>query len=49
LITSESKGCRHFEPLGNYEEAHLKLEPGKRNDGISFGNRCNVDDLIIGN
>ncbi|WP_409068376.1 GTP-binding protein [Clostridium sp. FAM 1755] len=42
-------GYGHFEPLGHYSEVHLKLEPGKRNSGITFENLCHTDDLTIGN
>ncbi|WP_442593786.1 GTP-binding protein [Neobacillus sp. D3-1R] len=48
-IASEVIGYGHFEPLGHYAEVHLKLEPGKRNSGITFANVCHADDLSIGN
>ena len=41
-------GYGHFEPLGHYAEVHLRLEPGERNSGIIFENRCHADDLSIG-
>ncbi|MTK11412.1 MAG: TetM/TetW/TetO/TetS family tetracycline resistance ribosomal protection protein, partial [Clostridiaceae bacterium] len=48
-ILRETKGYGHFEPLGHYSEVHLKIEPGERNSGIIFDNRCHADDLTIGN
>lgn len=42
-------GYGHFEPLGHYSEVHLKMEPGERNSGIIFENKCHADDLTIGN
>ncbi|MCW6093139.1 TetM/TetW/TetO/TetS family tetracycline resistance ribosomal protection protein [Clostridium sporogenes] len=42
-------GYGHFEPLGHYSEVHLKLEPGKRNSGITFESACHTDDLTTGN
>lgn len=41
-------GYGHFEPLRHYAEVHLKIEPGKRNSGIVFENRCHVDNLAPG-
>ncbi len=40
-------GCGHYEPLRHYAEAHLRLSPGKRGEGITFESRCHVDDLHI--
>lgn len=48
-INVETNGYGHFEPLGHYAEVHLKLEPGERNSGIIFENKCHLDDLSIGN
>lgn len=48
-ILDTTIGYGHFEPLGHYCEVHLKLEPGKRNSGIIFGNSCHADDLTVGN
>lgn len=48
-IKGETLGCGHFEPLGHYSEVHLKIEEGKRGSGITFYNKCHVDDLSIGN
>ena len=42
-------GYGHFEPLRHYAEVHLKIEPAKRNSGISFENVCHANDLSIGN
>ncbi|MBD7912431.1 MULTISPECIES: TetM/TetW/TetO/TetS family tetracycline resistance ribosomal protection protein [Clostridium] len=47
-ITTTVIGSGHFEPLRHYAEVHLKLEPGKRNTGIHFQNKCKADDLNIG-
>lgn len=41
-------GYGHFEPLGHYAEVHLHLQPGERNSGITFENRCHDDDLTVG-
>ncbi|MDD6796092.1 MAG: elongation factor G, partial [Clostridiaceae bacterium] len=41
-------GSGHFEPLRHYAEAHLYMEPGERNSGITFESKCHVDDLSIG-
>ncbi|HHD2754353.1 TPA: GTP-binding protein [Clostridium perfringens] len=48
-LKEEVIGYGHFEPLGHYSEVHLKLEPGKRNSGIVFENKCHTDDLTVGN
>jgi ribosomal protection tetracycline resistance protein len=48
-ISSEVIGYGHFEPLGHYAEVHLKIEPGTRNSGITFENKCHADDLSVGN
>lgn len=48
-LNEEVIGYGHFEPLGHYSEAHLKLEPGNRNSGIVFENKCHTDDLTVGN
>ncbi len=42
-------GYGHFEPLKHYAEVHLKLEPNKRGEGITFENKCHADDLTTGN
>lgn len=47
-ITKPAYGYGHFEPLRHYAEVHLKIEPGKRNSGITFENRCHVDNLAPG-
>ncbi|KAB2330737.1 TetM/TetW/TetO/TetS family tetracycline resistance ribosomal protection protein [Cytobacillus depressus] len=47
-IETEVIGYGHFEPLRHYAEVHVKLEPGKRNSGISFESKCHTDDLSIG-
>jgi ribosomal protection tetracycline resistance protein len=48
-ISAEVIGYGHFEPLGHYAEVHLKIEPGIRNSGIMFENKCHADDLSVGN
>ncbi|MFJ7680144.1 GTP-binding protein [Peribacillus sp. NPDC097284] len=47
-IGTDAIGYGHFEPLGHYAEVHLQLEPGERNSGITFDNRCHADDLTVG-
>lgn len=47
-IDATVNGYGHFEPLGHYAEVHLKLEPGERNSGIIFDNKCHTDWLTIG-
>lgn len=47
-ITEPVYGYGHFEPLRHYAEVHLKIEPSKRNSGITFENKCHVDNLALG-
>lgn len=47
-INNESYGYGHFEPLKHYAEVHLKLEPNKRGEGITFENKCHTDNLNVG-
>lgn len=47
-INNESYGYGHFEPLKHYAEVHLKLEPNKRGEGITFENKCHTDNLSVG-
>lgn len=47
-IKNTVNGYGHFEPLRHYAEVYLKLAPGERNSGITFENKCHVDDLNIG-
>lgn len=47
-ITEPTYGYGHFEPLRHYAEVHLKIEPAKRNSGITFENKCHVDNLAPG-
>lgn len=47
-IATPSIGYGHFEPLRHYAEVHLKLEPGKRDGGVTFENTCHADHLTIG-
>lgn len=47
-IASAVNGYGHFEPLGHYAEVHIRLEPGKRNSGISFESACHTDHLTTG-
>lgn len=46
-IASEVMGFGHYEPLRHYAEVHLRLEPTKRDSGISFASECHVDTLAI--
>ena len=48
-IRSSVNGYGHFEPLRHYAEVHLKIEPAPRDSGISFVNKCHVNDLSVGN
>jgi len=48
-IETKTIGYGHFEPLRHYAEVHLQLEPGKRNEGITFESACHTDDLSIAN
>ncbi|MCM2981489.1 TetM/TetW/TetO/TetS family tetracycline resistance ribosomal protection protein [Niallia circulans] len=48
-IETATVGYGHFEPLRHYAEVHLRIEPGKRNTGITFESRCHTDDLPIAN
>lgn len=48
-IETKTIGYGHFEPLRHYAEVHLQLEPGKRNEGITFESACHSDDLSIAN
>ncbi|MFC4403077.1 GTP-binding protein [Gracilibacillus xinjiangensis] len=40
-------GYGHFEPLRHYAEVHLQLKPAERGNGVTFENRCHVDDLPL--
>ena len=44
-IAAPVVGYGHFEPLRHYAEVHLKLEPGPRGSGITFGGGCSTDRL----
>lgn len=46
-IRSTVNGCGHFEPLGHYAEARLRLEPGERDSGIQVFNECHPDELGV--
>ncbi|WP_195430520.1 TetM/TetW/TetO/TetS family tetracycline resistance ribosomal protection protein [Clostridium sp. D46t1_190503_E9] len=48
-IDNKTYGYGHFEPLKHYAEVHLKIEPNKRGEGITFENKCHADDLTTGN
>lgn len=39
------EGVGHFEPLRHYAEVHLLLEPGERNSGVVFENKCSLEVL----
>ena len=47
-INNSTNGCGHFEPLGHYAEVYLKIEPIKRNSGITFESIALVDNLQLG-
>lgn len=46
-IKSSVTGFGHFEPLRHYAEVQLRLEPNERGKGVTFENRCHVDNLAI--
>ena len=47
-IKEQTIGVGHFEPLRHYAEVVLKIEPNKRNSGISFESIAHVDDITVG-
>lgn len=47
-IKDTAIGIGHFEPLRHYAEVVLKIEPDKRNSGISFESLAHVDNITIG-
>ena len=47
-IKESAIGVGHFEPLKHYAEVVLKIEPNKRNSGITFESLAHVDDISIG-
>lgn len=47
-IKEQTIGVGHFEPLRHYAEVVLKIEPNKRNSGISFESIAHVDDINVG-
>lgn len=47
-IKDQTIGVGHFEPLRHYAEVVLKIEPAKRNSGISFESLAHVDDITVG-
>jgi small GTP-binding protein len=44
-IAQPVEGAGHFEPLRHYAEVHLLLEPGERNSGVVFENKCSLEVL----
>ena len=44
-IAQPVEGVGHFEPLRHYAEVHLLLEPGERNSGVVFENKCGLEVL----
>lgn len=44
-IVQPVEGVGHFEPLRHYAEVHLLLEPGERNSGVVFENKCSLEVL----
>ncbi len=45
IIVQPVEGVGHFEPLRHYAEVHLLLEPGERNSGVVFENKCSLEVL----
>ena len=46
-IENVVEGVGHFEPLRHYAEVHLRIEPAKRGEGISFYNEADSDFLSV--
>ena len=44
-VTASFEGIGHFEPLRNYAEVHLLIEPLARGAGVETGTRASEDDL----
>ena len=44
-IAKPVEGVGHFEPLRHYAEVHLFVEPGERNSGVIFENKCSLEVL----
>ena len=44
-IIDSIEAVGHFEPLRHYAEVHLLLEPGEKNSGVVFENKCNLEVL----
>ena len=44
-IAQPAEGVGHFEPLRHYAEVHLLLEPGERNSGVVFEDKCSLEVL----
>lgn len=44
-VLSSAVGVGHFEPLRHYAEAHIKIEPNKRGQGITVSADCSEDKL----
>mgnify|MGYP005800025759 FL=1 len=44
-IAQPVEGVGHFEPLRHYAEVHLLLEPGERNSGVVFEDKCSLEVL----
>ena len=44
-VVASVEGVGHFEPLRQYAEVRLMLEPLPRGAGVEFGTRCAEDDL----
>lgn len=40
-------GYGHFEPLGHYAEVQIRIEPGRRSQGIVTKNKAHTDELKI--
>ncbi len=44
-ITKPIEAVGHFEPLRHYSEVHFLLEPGPRDSGVVFENKCSLEVL----
>lgn len=46
-VTSGAIGSGHFEPLRHYAEAHIRIDPLPRGEGVVVGSECDTDSLAL--
>lgn len=46
-VTEGAIGSGHFEPLRHYAEAHIRIDPLPRGEGIVVGSECDTDSLAL--